>query len=75
MKGVSEPPKTLGDHLRRVRVDRKLTNVQVAHLLGVSYQTIEKWEHNRVAIGPSSRRKVVTFIGYDPEAPLSEPNG
>jgi DNA-binding transcriptional regulator YiaG len=74
MKGVSESLGMQGDYLRRARVDRKLTNVQVAHLLGAAYQTVEKWEHNRAAIGASSRPKVIAFIGYDPEAPLAEPN-
>ena len=70
---VPEHPQTLGEHLRRVRIDRKMTNVQVAHILGVAYQTVEKWEHNRTLIGPTSRPKVIAFIGYDPdvEAPDS----
>jgi DNA-binding transcriptional regulator YiaG len=49
------------------RVDRNLTNVQVAETLSVAYQTVEKWEHNRHPIGPKSRAKVVAFIGYDPD--------
>ena len=65
--------KTLGEHLRRVRIDRKLTNVQVAHLLGVAYQTVEKWEHNRATIGPQSRPKVIAFIGYNPEELTVDP--
>ena len=44
---VPENPKTLGEHLRKARINRKMTNVQVAHILEVAYQTVEKWEHNR----------------------------
>jgi hypothetical protein len=71
---VPEHPKTLGEHLRRVRIDRKMTNVQAAHILGVTYQTVEKWEHNRTLIGPCSRPKVIAFIGYDPEVESSKYN-
>ncbi len=73
-KAVSAHPQTLGEHLRRARVDRNLTNVQVAQMLGVAYQTVERWEHNRNPISPKSRLKIVAFIGYDPEAATSEPN-
>ena len=66
MKGAPTNPQTIGEHLRLARVDRGMTNVQVAHILGVTYQTVEKWEHNRTAIGPLSRPKVIAFIGYDP---------
>jgi DNA-binding transcriptional regulator YiaG len=67
-RGVTGESKTLGEHLRRARIDRKLTNVQVAHILGVAYQTVEKWEHNRVTIGSKSRPKVRAFIDSDPQA-------
>jgi DNA-binding transcriptional regulator YiaG len=67
-KAVSLHPQTLGEHLRLARVDRNLTNVQVAQMLGVAYQTVERWEHNRNPISPMLRLKIVAFIGYDPEA-------
>jgi DNA-binding transcriptional regulator YiaG len=74
-RGVATEPKTLGEHLRRVRIDRRLTNVQVAHVLGVAYQTVEKWEHNRAEVGPNSRAKVIAFIEYDPLAGSTLSNG
>ena len=75
LRQVPEHPRTLGEHLRRARVDRKMTNVEVAHILGVAYQTVEKWEHNRTAIGPESRPKVIAFLGYDPAMPGPNPTG
>ncbi len=69
-----DEPKTLGEHLRRKRVDVGMTNVQLAQILGVTYQTIEKWEHNRVLIGPKSGARVVAFLGYDPEASDENPS-
>ena len=65
---VLEHPKTLGEHLRRVRIDRKMSVVQTAHTLDVVYQTVVKWEHNLTPIGAMSRSQVISFIGYDPEA-------
>jgi len=51
-----------------------LTNVQVAQMLGLAYQTVERWEHNRTRISPESRLKIIAFIGYDPEAATDESN-
>jgi transcriptional regulator with XRE-family HTH domain len=49
-----------------------LTNVQVAELLGVVYQTIERWEHDRTPITAKNRGKIIRFLGYDPDyAPAS----
>ena len=73
-KAVSVHPQTLGEHLRLARVDRNLANVQVAQMLGVAYQTVERWEHNRNPISPKSRLKIIAFIGYDPEAATGESN-
>ena len=44
-------------------------------MLGVAYQTVERWEHNRNRISPKSRLKIIAFIGYDPEAGTDEPTG
>ena len=66
LRGVLDAPKTLGEHLRRKRVDMGLGNVQVAEIMGVAYQTIERWEHNRRPITPKNQETIVRFLGYDP---------
>ncbi len=40
-RGIAAPPQTLGEHLRRVRIDRKLTLVEAAHILRIAYTTGE----------------------------------
>ncbi len=50
-----------------------MTNVEVAHILGVAYQTVEKWEHNRRAIGALSRPNVIAYLGYDPAVQYANP--
>ena len=72
-KVVAEP-KTIGEHLRKKRVDMGLTNVQVAHSLGVCYQTVERWEHGRYPMKPKHRAKVVAFLGYDPDTEKPKPS-
>ena len=43
-------------------------------MLGVAYQTVERWEHNRNPISPKSKLKFVAFIGCDPEAVTDDSN-
>ena len=58
--------KTLGDHLRKVRLDRGLTQKQVAEELAVVEITITGWEKSNTK--PSVRQipKILRFLGYNP---------
>ena len=60
-------PKTLGEHLRRARLERGLTLEQMARILGVFSLTVHYWEHGCYTPKPQSREKIVEFLGYDPE--------
>lgn len=64
---------TLGDHLRLARIERGLKQTHLAELLGVVYQTVEKWERNVVPIGPKSRPRVIAFLGYEPPQVAANP--
>jgi len=57
---------TVGDHIRRRRLELKLLQSEVAKQLGVKTDTILNWEHNRTA--PTLRHipKVIAFLGCNP---------
>ncbi|MEJ7606669.1 MAG: helix-turn-helix transcriptional regulator [Bryobacteraceae bacterium] len=65
---------TLGDHLRIIRVDRNLTQAQVAQQLLVAYQTVHKWEANLTVIAYANRAKIIRFLGYDPSRKSRQSN-
>ncbi len=73
LRGALNDPKTLGEHLRRKRVDMALGHVQVAEIMGVAYQTIQRWECNRRPITPNNQKKIIQFLGYDPRQKPSNP--
>ena len=73
LQGAPATPRTLGDHLRKARIDRGLTLEQVARMLGVFWLTVHYWEYNRYAPKPQSREKIVEFLGYDPETQPRSP--
>jgi transcriptional regulator with XRE-family HTH domain len=62
--------RTLGDHLRAKRLDKKTTIREVAVTLGVAADTLRGWEHDDHE--PSFRQypAIFGFVGYDP---LPEP--
>ena len=62
---LTRKPITLGDHLRRRRIELGLYQKDVAAKLGVTTSTVWNWEH----IGSVDLRfipRVIEFLGYNP---------
>jgi transcriptional regulator with XRE-family HTH domain len=57
---------TLGDHIRKRRLDLKLFQAQVAARIGVDEATITNWEGNRTAPAVRHIPAIFEFLGYDP---------
>ena len=57
---------TLGDHLRKVRLDRGLSQPQVAKLLKVTTDTVTGWELNRHQPPARLAKGIIKFLGYMP---------
>ncbi|MBI3414158.1 MAG: helix-turn-helix domain-containing protein [Verrucomicrobia bacterium] len=67
-KRARKVARTLGDFLRQRRIDSQLTQFQLAHLLAVSRETVNKWESNKTRPLGHFREQGVHFLGHDPEA-------
>jgi DNA-binding XRE family transcriptional regulator len=57
---------TLGDHIRKTRLDRELTQNQVATMIGVATDTITNWELNRNSPRKSYYSAIYDFLGKVP---------
>lgn len=57
---------TLGDHLRKRRLDLGLTQREVAGIIGVNETTIVNWEKNHTSPPVKYLPKIVEFLGYIP---------
>ena len=68
-------PKTIGEHLRKKRIDMGLSMAQLAKLLefGVTDSAIEKWEKNQNHPTPEHWARIAHFLGFDPG--LARPTG
>ena len=58
--------KTLGDHLRKKRLDLKLLQKDAALILGVEAATIWNWENNYSSPKLHHIPRIIKFLGYVP---------
>jgi len=64
-KELTEEPITLGDHLRRRRLELGLYQKDVAIQIGVTASTIWNWEHGWT-VELRFMPRVIDFLGYNP---------
>ena len=57
---------TVGDHIKKRRLELGLLQRQLAEHLGVKTDTILNWEHDRTRPTLKYLPKVRAFLGYDP---------
>ncbi|MCB9284588.1 MAG: helix-turn-helix transcriptional regulator [Lewinellaceae bacterium] len=55
---------TLGDHLRKTRLDRGLSQPDVAKILHVTPDTVTGWELNRHKPSVKSARAITEFLCF-----------
>ena len=60
--GPAEPPAA---RLRQLRAQRGLSQEQLAHLLGVSFATVNRWETGRTQMSARARQALADFEARD----------
>jgi transcriptional regulator with XRE-family HTH domain len=63
-------PRTLGEHPKRCRLQRKLSQTEAARVLEVNPSTILNWEKGHTEPSVEAIPTLLQFLGYDP---LPEP--
>lgn len=66
--GYPENPKTVGEHIRKVRIDRKLLQKDVAEIIGVSEDCVCNWEKGRAEPQIHFMPYIIAFLDYMPIA-------
>src|SRR5450755_4222559 len=62
-------PKTLGEHIRKCRLERELTQLQAAIEIGSSEQAVAQWEKAYRAPCAPLLPGIIRFLGYNPFPP------
>jgi transcriptional regulator with XRE-family HTH domain len=65
-KEANLEPRTLGEHVRKRRLELRLTQKQAADRLGVSAWTVLNWEKGNTEPPIESMPIIFGFLGYDP---------
>lgn len=67
-RGVSVPrdPKTLGEHLKRRRVQLGQKQAEAARILGISTVSLSRWELDKGFPSWGYQQAVIDYLGYDP---------
>ena len=66
-RGYPRCLRSVGDHLRRRRLDLGFGQRTVARQLGVREETVRLWETGRARPLPRNYGQIVRFLGKDPE--------
>jgi transcriptional regulator with XRE-family HTH domain len=66
---------SVGDHIKKRRLQLGLHQAQVAEILDVDESTITNWEKNRTSPALRAIPKIIEFLGYDPMPRRSETLG
>ena len=64
-RGYPLSPQTVGEHIRKRRLDLGLKQNDVAEIIGVTESTIWNWEHGR-EINIRHFPRIIEFLGYVP---------
>jgi DNA-binding XRE family transcriptional regulator len=64
---IPQNPKTLGEHIKKRRLELGLFQAQVAEILGVTESTVTNWEKHRSEPMLWLIPKVIEYLGYEPK--------
>jgi len=65
-KGYPATPKTLGEDIRKRRLDLNLRQIDVAKIVGCDEMTVVNWEKGYASPRIHHMPKVVEFLGFNP---------
>ncbi len=66
VKGYPASPKTIGEMIRKRRLDLGLGQAEVAKIIGCDTTTVTNWEKNHTSPQINYMAAVVGFLGFNP---------
>jgi transcriptional regulator with XRE-family HTH domain len=66
VKGYPASPKTIGEEIRKRRLDLGLRQIDVAKIIGCDEMSVINWEKGHTSPRSTRMTGVVKFLGFDP---------
>ena len=63
---VLRRPQTIGEHLRKKRLESGLRQAELARKLGISERTLSLWECDKVSPRWEHHSGIIEYLGHDP---------
>ena len=63
---VTVEPITIGEHLKRRRLQLHILQIEAAKQLGVHLGSIQNWEQGLFQPAEASIPRIIAWLGYDP---------
>lgn len=63
---IPQNPQSIGEHIRKRRLEQNLFQADVARLIGVEETSIYNWESNRSNPSIKNIPEIIKFLGYLP---------
>ena len=63
---IPQNPQSIGEHIRKRRLEQNLFQKDVAHIIGVEETSIYNWEKNLSKPSITYVPKIIEFLGYIP---------
>jgi transcriptional regulator with XRE-family HTH domain len=73
VRGYPVQPKTIGEHIKKRRLELGLKQKEVAARMGIHFCTLQLWERGIGDPGVSPLPRIIQFLGYVPFACDSPP--
>jgi DNA-binding XRE family transcriptional regulator len=64
-KGYPKEVVTVGDQIRKRRIDLKLFQREVGKMVGASKYEVCQWENNKIEVPKRLQSKITEFLGYE----------
>ena len=65
-KGYPTNPVGYGEHMRKERLELRLTQYDLAQIFKVYKSTIDKWERGITEPNEYNKNQIIEFLGFDP---------
>jgi transcriptional regulator with XRE-family HTH domain len=75
VKGYPSQPKTVGEHIKKRRLDLGLKQTEVAARLGMHFTSLQLWERGIGDPGVKPLPEIIRFLGYVPFECEATPGG